>query len=473
MQKKIISQAVGVVVAVAASGSVWATNGMNLEGYGAVSTAMGGASAAFDNGNSGVMNNPATLSLMEANTAQFGVGIRMLGPDVNSSVPSMGISSKSDGDAYYMPSLSYVRKTDNLVYGAAVLAQGGMGTEYGRNSQLFSGGQSMMGNATALSGEEIRSELSVGRLMFPLSYSLSDRLDVGGSFEVSWAAMDLQMDVDGNYFGNLVANQAATGTMVQGLGLMMQGGMVTDVNWARFDFTDDKDYTGEAKGWGVAGKFGATYKVNDQFRLGAAFHTKTAMDDLSSDGATMSMSVVTPMGAMKQDVTGEIKLRNFEWPATALVGGAFQVNDQLMLAADVKWIGWSDVMDAFRMSFKADNTAANGSFAGSSMDVTMDQKWDDQTVFQVGAAYKANEKLTLRGGFSLSDNPIPSSFMNPLFPAIIEDHYSVGFSYGFDQNNSVAGSLTYAPEVEQTNTAGVRVTHSQTNWQLNYTYTFR
>ena len=42
-----------------------ATNGMNLEAYGAKAGGMGGASFAYENGNSALMNNPATLGLRQ------------------------------------------------------------------------------------------------------------------------------------------------------------------------------------------------------------------------------------------------------------------------------------------------------------------------------------------------------------------------------------------------------------------------
>lgn len=45
---------------------VFATNGMNLEGYGPVSMGMGGTGMAFDHGTAAVMHNPATLGLMPA-----------------------------------------------------------------------------------------------------------------------------------------------------------------------------------------------------------------------------------------------------------------------------------------------------------------------------------------------------------------------------------------------------------------------
>ncbi|WP_049757613.1 outer membrane protein transport protein [Magnetococcus marinus] len=119
--------AAGAVSVGANVGTAHATNGMNLEGYGARSHAMGGASMAYDTGNSAAMNNPATLGLWEGDR-RLGLGLRMLGPDVE--LKSNTSSAQSDGDAYFMPSLSYVRRSGKWRYGLAVLAQGGMGTEF-------------------------------------------------------------------------------------------------------------------------------------------------------------------------------------------------------------------------------------------------------------------------------------------------------------------------------------------------------
>lgn len=57
--KKVVASlfAAGVMV----SPLAYATNGMNLAGYGPVSESMGGVSMAYDNGTAAVINNPATL----------------------------------------------------------------------------------------------------------------------------------------------------------------------------------------------------------------------------------------------------------------------------------------------------------------------------------------------------------------------------------------------------------------------------
>ena len=103
----LLSAAIAAVLA----NSAYATNGMNLEGYGPVATAMGGASMAYDNGTAAVMNNPATLGLM-ADGARVDLALGMLGPEVKATVhtPNGDFGASSDANAFLMPALGYARK---------------------------------------------------------------------------------------------------------------------------------------------------------------------------------------------------------------------------------------------------------------------------------------------------------------------------------------------------------------------------
>ncbi|MCB1759650.1 MAG: outer membrane protein transport protein [Gammaproteobacteria bacterium] len=466
--------ATAIALLCAASSNGWATNGMNLEGYGSKATAMGGASTAYDTGNSAVMNNPATLSLMKPN-ARFGLGLRNLRPDVESRTPLPGVGTESGGDSYFMPSISYMRRSGSLTYGAAIKAQGGMGTEYGKPgaSDLFSGHLSMLNAPTPLSGMEARSELGVGRLMLPLSYQANDRLTIGGSLDFVWAMLDMQMDMSGAQFAQLMAgNGGKVGGSMAALIPPAIPALGNDVNWARFDFSDSSDYTGKAKGYGLGAKFGLTYAVNDSLRLGFAYHTKTDISDLKADNQTMSFSGPAATFNLK----GDYRVNDFQWPATWAIGLAYQPSEKWLFVSDLKLIEWNDVMDEFNVSFKASSAASNGGFANSEIDVTLDQGWEDQVVLQLGVQYQATPKLALRAGLSISDNPIPDTLVNPLFPAIVETHYTAGFGYQIDSNQNIAFSLAYAPETKVTGSGplnnGITITHSQLNWTLNYLYSF-
>jgi len=421
-----------------------ATNGMNMEGYGPIATGMGGASFAYDNGTAAVMNNPATLSLMESK-ARLDVAIGFLGPDITASMSGMP-DAKSSADLFTMPALGYARKAGDLVYGLGIFAQGGMGAEYDANSFLAMG-----------SGDKVRSELGVGRLIIPFSYSVNKDLAIAASIDYVWATLDLKMAASVSALGSMLTS--CTGPLC-GIGLLPA------TNWARIDFSGGGDMNGAARGTGFAGKIGAVYKISPEFTVGATYHSKTSLDDMETDsnGATISAQGAGPAAP------GKITVRDFQWPATYGIGVAWSANKQLLVAADVKVIGWKDVMKDFKMTFEG---------AGSTINFAMPQNWKDQTVFELGAAYLFTPEFTGRIGVNIASNPIPNDYVNPLFPAIIENHYTLGVGYAISKNSSIDFSLAYAPEVKVTTMvdtgAGdvpLTIKHSQMNEQIMYSYRF-
>jgi long-chain fatty acid transport protein len=162
---------------------------------------------------------------------------------------------------------------------------------------------------------------------------------------------------------------------------------------------------------------------------------------------------------------GKITVRDFQWPETYGFGVSFQAMPQLQLAADIKRIGWSKVMKSFKMTYESGGM-------GGSVDFAMPQEWKDQTVLQLGATYMLNEQLALRAGYNGSRNPIPDTYLNALFPAIVKDHYTFGVGYAFSKAADLNASFTYAPSATQTGGSGITNEHSQTNWQLMYSHRF-
>ena len=369
----------------AVPGLAMATNGMLMEGYGPIAAGMGGASMAYDNGTAAMANNPATLALMPEGS-RVDVMLGFVGPDVK---PSMGIG-KSRADAFYMPAFGYATKQGKLAYGVGIYGQGGMGTEYASGDMA---------------------QVGVGRVIFPLAYSVNDRFNVGGSIDVVWAGMDLVASMPG------------------------------------INFKDGSDFTGAAKGYSLAAKLGFTYKLDDALTLGGVYQTAGNLPDLKD---------------------GIYKVEGFDMPAVLGLGLAWQANDRLMVAADVKDILWGSSMNTVTI-YK------NGAVAAP-----FQQDWNDQVVLSLGVAYKFNDTLTGRVGYNYGKNPIPSQFVNYLWPAIVENHYTAGFGYAFSKQSTVNFALSYAPKVTVTGTGptppmgngGMVIEHSQLNWQLMYSYAF-
>lgn len=418
-----------------------ATNGMLMEGYGPIATGLGGAAQAIDNGTAAMAMNPATLSLMPTR-ARHDAALGMLGPDVKSSVPGMA-SARSGGTAYYMPALGYTRRSQDgaLVYGFGVFAQGGMGTEYGADSLLALG-----------SGEPVRSELGVGSLLFPIAWRVSPTLAVGATLDWMWAGLDLRMAATGAQLGGLVT--AASGPL--GAALPMLAG----ASWARIDFSNGSDYTGRAHATGWGGKMGLVWQPAPDLTLGASYRFKSALKDMSTSATGASMSAAGGFA----DV-GRITVVDFQWPAVTAVGLGWRVGGEWLLAADVRRIAWSDVMGSFRMRY-------DSAGLGGGVDFSLPQAWRDQTVTAIGLAWSPDEQLTLRAGLNLAANPIPEALVNPLFPATVERHYTLGAGWRFGNANEFNASLTHAPRSTVMTGAGLQVAHGQTNVQLMYSYRF-
>ncbi|MFM1949115.1 MAG: hypothetical protein RL706_1136 [Pseudomonadota bacterium] len=433
-------QAIAIAAAILTSGtSAWATNGMILEGYGPVALAMGGAATAIENGTAAMMNNPATLQMGPDGT-RFDLALGVLGPKVSTSVPGFP-SANSSGTSYVMPAFGWVRKAGTLTYGVGMFGQGGMGTDYAANSALAMG-----------SGADVRSELSVGRVLFPVAIKVNDKLNVGATLDFAWSNLDMKMAATGAQLGGMV-NGMPSGNLGMALPQLAQA------PWARIDFSNSSDYSGAAKATGWTGKLGMTYQATPDMTLGASYHLKTAQGDMKTTATGASMSA--PGGFA--DV-GQLKVLDFQMPATLALGMAFKSSPALTLAADVKRVEWSKVMKQFSMSYTSAGMGGSVSFA-------MPQNWADQTVVSLGAAYRVNDLLTLRGGINKASNPIPKELTNPLFPAIVEEHITLGAGYQINKQLQLDMAMSHAGKVTVA-TPGASISHSQNNWQVLASYRY-
>jgi len=446
--KKISLRATALAVAALAAGQAWATNGMLMEGYGPVALSMGGAGQAYDTGTAALMNNPATL-MLGSNGTQADVAVGVLGPNVS----VMG--QKSDGTSYVMPAVGWVRKNDQFAYGVGVFGQGGMGTEFGANA----------GNMA-----NMRSEVAVGRVIFPFSYKVNSQLSVGATLDYSWASMDMKM---GTSLDNMQSMVAAGGAGQMMAGVMTASNAVS----GRISFSNSSDFSGAASSTGWAGKIGLVFEPSEQLSLGLTYSPKTHLANMKTNASGAQLTLYSDAngtvatapdgngGTMSLDMTGRMTVNDFQMPAIVSAGFAFKPSSRLMLVGEVKSINWSDVMEKFSMSFDA-----------GAMGVTnfaMVQNWKDQTVVSLGGAYQMNDALVFRAGYSHSTNPVPDGTVHPLFPAIVKNHYTAGFGYQIDKSMTLNAAVSHAPKVSVVNsTDSTPISHSQTNYQLMLSYRY-
>lgn len=183
----------------------------------------------------------------------------------------------------------------------------------------------------------------------------------------------------------------------------------SDMLTLNFRQADANDHWDEAYGAGFAL---GLYKRWDRFALGATYTSRQWMTDFKE--------------------YDDLFFESMDLPQTIQVGFAYDISPSLEIVADYKWIDWSGIDQIGREPLQ-------GGFG-----------WKDQNVIKAGLTWYATPKWTFRTGVSTAESPIDEEhvFANALFPAVVEDHVSLGFSYAFDDKNEFHFNYMHAFENE-------------------------
>jgi len=219
---------------------------------------------------------------------------------------------------------------------------------------------------------------------------------------------------------------------------------------------------GGSFGYGFGAKLGALWKATDMFSFGLTFTTPQGVKHknvIDSDGNGF----------------GDADLE-LEAPMEVGLGVAITPMQSLLIGIDGKWINWS---------------GATG---------YDDFDWDDQYVVAVGLQFNPNAKLALRLGYNYGNNPVKehnafnaagftnvqgSTFPNANyeflrivgFPAIAEQHITLGIGYEITEKFSMNAGFMYVPEetIKETDSSGgltYESSLSETSVDLGLTWRF-
>ena len=155
---------------------------------------------------------------------------------------------------------------------------------------------------------------------------------------------------------------------------------------------------GDDYGWGF--NLGVLWTVQEGTRVGLAYRSEidhTLEGDFRQNGAVVFPTVYA-------DVT---------LPDSLALSVSHRVNDQWDILADVTWTGWSDFEEL--LIRRPNNIPLS----------QVDEKWDDSLRFSVGANYRLNESITLRGGIAFDQTPVSDTYRTARIPD--EDRTWVAF----------------------------------------------
>lgn len=427
-----------------------ATNGYFLPGSGFRSQGMGGVGIAFGRDSLSLNANPANITKVGMR-GDMGFGVfnpeRYAATGTSSGVlfdrgPRAGLpsaadygfngASESDAKYFIMPEMGVTMPLTETVYaGFAVVGNGGMNTTYPTN--LFAFGASQPAD------EKLGVDMMQVLVPLTVGYKVNENHSVGGAL--------------------LLAE-----TRFRAYGLKA---------FAAFDplaITADPDHLtnkGFDYSYGAGVKLGWQGEyLDDRLTLGLVYTSRTYMTNFDKYRGLFA------------------EQGDFDIPENYGIGVAFKPRKNLVIAADVMRINYSDVASvgnrgpaASPLPYTPDNQVlgipsvadarANGT--GTSVyetgnDLGMGFGWKDQTVYKLGVQYGVNNRLLVRAGYNYGESPIPDDQLTfgLLAPAVVEHHYSAGFTYRASEELEITGTYMYVASNSQNSPAFQNIVGSVT-----------
>jgi long-chain fatty acid transport protein len=361
-------------------------NGLNLNGFGARATAMGGAYVSLANDFTAVFWNPAGLALLTKPT--FGLAGDLLIP---SSTYGIGTFSMETNKKYYPAGLlGYFQPIgDRIVVGVGAYTLSGLGASWNNTgveaallaarglppAALVPGG-----TISAYEWESFVGSISVSP---SIAVKITDQVFFGATFNINY-----------------------------GFFKMDRWAGVMYVNPPGFYFNPGQQ-TLDVKGWGYGATVGLMVRPADWVSLGATYRMQSKM----KMSGTMEMGNVGVLGLETSSGTKMDVISPF-W----LAGGvSIKPVPELTLSFDAHYTNWRK-LDAIALAF--DDLGWSTALAGSELELA----WDNKVQLRAGAEYTFGN-LAIRAGYYYDPAPSPAETLNVLIP---------GFTY-----NSIAGGLGY------------------------------
>ena len=381
-----------VLLSIVASTALLATNGDVMIGHGSKSSAMGGVGIAVSHGAESALSNPAMIKSLEA--SEFTGSVTMFAPNVEfaSNAGANAMPAEAGGAYPNSAPTTYQKSTFDF----SVIPDFSYATRI--NDSIVTGltidGTAGLGvdyKGKQRSGAfDMQTELSIAKMGIPVAYTIPNS---GVTLGVEAIMQYSTLEINYNTPQGPSSNAKATST--------------------DFGF-----------------ELGASYDIGD-FTLGAVYQS-----ELKANYKNNISSAMRDFG-----ITGVKSGDNLDQPAETGVGISYHKGAST-IGIDYRSIHWEDS-------------------AGYS-----DFGWKDQDVFAIGYRYEAKDWV-FRTGYNHGKSPVKElnaraggtegyensaiNFFNLSgFPAIVEDHITIGGDYRLAKNLDLSLAYVYSPETEET-----------------------
>lgn len=214
--------------------------------------------------------------------------------------------------------------------------------------------------------------------------------------------------------------------------------------------------TVEGDSWAWGWNVGMMYRPVETVRLGLAYRSHIAHNaeghTTLETNAINPIESVLPNGMPAMTMVSDMKVR-IKTPDTITFSAAWDATQDLTLSATARWSKWSnfDTLSIENSGFSGapiDNI--NQAVSGVAKSVPVENHWDDTWFFSLGADYRVNEQLTVRGGVAYDQGPVDNAYRMAVIPDTDRFWIAGGASYKFSQNLTFDFGATYITGVGDT-----------------------
>lgn len=453
----LLAVAIGSVLAVPAM----ATNGYFTHGVGTHSKAMAGAGDAMPTMAIDVANNPASGILVNE---EVNLGVGLFSPSrsytngdslLNGQMGAFTLDAgtvESDNDIFFIPYVaSNWHLNDTTAFTLAFYGRGGMNTEYSGGSATFDPDGPGPAPVMTLPGTygNGKAGVNLNQAFLELSFSakVTDSLSIGIAPVIAYQMFSAQ---------GIATFAPYTKTYVEGF---INTGMGTIPENLTNNGLDD------SLGFGL--KLGAIWNVTDSFALQAAYQSRVDMDEFSEYSDLFAES------------------GDFDIPATARIGMSWAATERFKLHFDVEQTFYNDV-DSVGNPLTNVAGCPTANLGGQAIENCLGGDngfgfgWDDVTVYQIGAQWapEGMKGITWRAGYNYGEQPIKKEnvAINILAPAVVEQHFTAGFTMDLANEDQISIAVMYAPEKSISGPnlfdPTQEITLRMDQWEVEFAYTF-
>jgi long-chain fatty acid transport protein len=358
-------------------------DGVMLDGVSPRATGRGGTNVGYADNGAMILDNPAAMTNVEGDglldVGGDGVLTNLRYSDPTRSGVSTGFTP--------LPQIGYVRKSadGNWALGIGMFTPAGFSSHYYLTPTAFPPVEPFLGT------QKYESFGSLSKILPSLSYKLTDRLSIGGTFGVGVGYASLQ----GPYvLQNPTGVPAGTPVLID-----VHGGGASPVWSAAMQYLLTDDTT-----------IGVTYQSGTTFNL----HGTAA--------------VSTNLAGLPFSTTYQTATTHITWPQSVAIGARHKLCPCRTVAMDVIWYDWSQAFSQVGLTLQ-DST--NPLFP--TIHESLPLNWHDSVSMKLGYEEILPIGGTFRIGYVYHPNPIPTSFLTPFLPATLTNTFTIGYGFNMGQ----------------------------------------